>query len=144
MTNRNIVKPIFSIPQEVGKRLWGKEELLVLVSEKFMLKRLIIKKGNKGGLQYHQKKDECGILISGSLLVRFEDGNGGLEERVLKPGACFHFPPGTVHQEEALEECVIIEGSTPHFNDRVRVEEEFGLLQTEGLPSTNEEDIEFK
>ena len=132
---------IFTKPQDVGARNWGKEELLVLVSKKFMLKKLSINSGSKGGLQYHRKKNECGILISGKLLVRYDRGDGVLNEKTLLPGDCFHFPPGVIHQEEAIEDCVIIEASTPHFNDRVRVEEEYGIEAEEGLPSTEMSDI---
>ena len=38
-----------------------------------------MKKGKKGGLQYHHKKNECGYLISGSLLIRYEK-KGKLEK----------------------------------------------------------------
>lgn len=134
-------QPVFATPEEVAPRPWGREELLVLIPGKLMLKRLTIFAGSKGGLQYHRKKDECGLLLSGRLLVRYEDGLGGLTERILLPGACFHFPTGVLHQEEALEDCVIIEGSTPHFDDRVRMEAFFGLGEPMGLPSTPYESI---
>lgn len=137
-------KPRFCSPEDVGPRPWGKEELLVLVKGKYMLKRLTIKKGSKGGLQFHRLKDECGILLSGKMIIRYEDGKGGLEEKLITPGDCFHFTPGVVHQEEALEDCVIIEGSTPHFNDRVRVEEFFGIDDKSGMPSTSIDEIKTK
>ena len=92
-----------------------------------MLKRLFVKAGNKGGLQYHRLKNEGGYLVSGEMIIRYDDGEGGLTEKVIRAGDSFHFPPGVVHQEEAITDCVIIEGSTPHFNDRVRCEEVFGL-----------------
>ena len=38
----------------------------------------------------------------------------------------FHFPPGSIHQR-AITNCEMIEASTPHFNDRVRVEKKFGI-----------------
>ena len=38
------------------KRQWGDEILLHLISKKLSLKILKIKKGKKGGLQYHRKK----------------------------------------------------------------------------------------
>ena len=50
------VDVIFPSPINVGKRDWGKEELLVLIPKTISLKRLKIKKGKRGGLQYHQKK----------------------------------------------------------------------------------------
>lgn len=135
-------QPIFSIAKDMGERPWGVEELLVLVPGKYMLKKLSIKAGSKGGLQYHRLKDECGVLMSGKMIVRHEDELGNIVEKIVVPGDCFHFPPGVVHQEEAIEDCVIIEGSTPHFNDRVRMEEYFGLGEPVGLPSTNFSDIE--
>ena len=42
--------------------------------------------------------------------------------KILSKGKIFHFPPGVIHQEKALTDVEIIEASTPHFNDRVRVE----------------------
>ena len=107
-----------------------------------MLKKLTIAAGSKGGLQYHRLKDECGYLISGKMIIRYESPNGQIVERIIDAGESFHFPPGVVHQEEAVEDCVIIEGSTPHFNDRVRMEEYFGLGMPEGMPSTELKDIE--
>ena len=52
-----------------------------------------------------------------------------------------HFYPGLVHQEEALTDCVLIEASTPHFNDRVRVEGKYGVESNGGLPSTTLQEI---
>ena len=131
-------------PQSVGERNWGEETLLVLASGKYSLKKLFIKRGNAGGLQYHRKKDESGYIVSGKLLIRYQNDGGQLEEIILEAGSTFHFSPGTVHQEEALEDTVIIEASTPHFNDRVRVENDFGLKIEGGLSSTSEEEIELR
>ena len=137
-------KPNFPTPISVGERPWGTEDLLILIPGKYMMKRLRIKKGSKGGLQFHRIKDEGGILISGKLKVRYDDGKSGLEERIIQAGEAFHFPPGIVHQEEALEDCEIIEVSTPVFNDRVRAETEYGLNDVSGLPTTQISEIEFK
>ena len=59
-------------------------------------------------------------------------------------GKYFYFPPGLVHQETALTDCKIIEASTPHFNDRVRVEKKFGIINKSGLQSTSLKQIIFK
>ena len=130
--------------KNLGHRDWGKEILLGLVSKKFSLKKLFIKAGSKGGLQYHRKKDECGFLVSGKLLVRYDNGEGELTEKTLKAGDCFHFPPYFVHQEEAITDCEIIEVSTPHFNDRVRVEKKYGLQENGGLRTTKKSEIIIK
>lgn len=132
---------IFLTPEDMGARDWGTETLLALVPNKYSMKKLFVKAGSKGGLQYHQLKDECGVMISGEMIIRYKDDNGNLAERIVKTGDSFHFPPGFIHQEEAITDCVIIEASTPHFNDRVRVEEDFGLPKGDGLPSTSREEI---
>ena len=142
---RKHVNVIFSDTlKEVGKRDWGKEYTLMLIPGVLLLRRLELKQGKKGGLQYHHKLNECGYLISGKLIFRYDEGNGKLKEKILEPGTCFHIPPGAVHQEEALTDCVVIDASTTHFNDRVRVEKEYGLNSEEGLPSTTEDEVQFK
>ena len=141
---KNIGKVLFPKKKDLGKRIWGKEKLLAHIPKILTLKRLEIKKGQKGGLQYHRKKNECGYLLSGKLIIRYDKGNGKLVKRILNAGSIFHFPPGAVHQEEALSNCIIIEASTPHFNDRVRVEKKYGIFYSKGLPTTLKKEITFK
>ena len=133
----------FLKPKNMGKREWGEEKLLALISKKINLKYLKIKKGKKGGLQFHRKKNECGIIISGKLKVRYQSKKGKLLSRVLKKGSVFHFPPKSIHQEIALLDTEIIEASTPHFNDRVRVEKIFGENNNDGLKTTQKNQIKF-
>jgi len=135
---------IFPKIKSAGPRPWGQEIILAIIPKKLSLKLLKIKKNKKGGLQYHHKKNECGYLLKGKLLIRFDKGNGVLAQKILKPGSSFHFPPGSVHQEEALSDCIIIEASTPHFNDRVRVEKNYGISNFSGLPSTKRSQVILK
>jgi mannose-6-phosphate isomerase-like protein (cupin superfamily) len=135
---------VFPVAQSVGERPWGTEDLLALVSKQFSVKRLKIKAGNKGGLQYHRFKDEVAIMISGQMLIRYDLGDKILQEKIVKAGEVVHFPPGLVHQEEAITDCEIIEASSPHFNDRVRVEENYGFGSPKGLPTTLETEIEIR
>ncbi len=130
--------------KSAGKRPWGVEKILAIIPKKISLKLLKIKKGSKGGLQYHRKKNECGYLIKGKLLIRYDNGNGKLKEKIIKSGTSFHFPPGAVHQEQAITNCEIIEASTPHFNDRVRVEKNYNIFDISGLKSTKLKDIILK
>ena len=138
-------RPIAKFPkaESVGDREWGEEILLVISEGKFTMKKLKIKKGFSGGLQYHRKKDEAAYIISGSLLATYENEYGLLVEKTLEKDSWLHFPNGSIHKETALTDVELIEVSTPHFNDRVRVEEDFGLdpSSTSGLPTTREEDI---
>ena len=126
------------------KRLWGEEIILKIIPKLLSLKLLKIKKGRKGGLQYHHKKNECGYVLSGRMLVRLDNGNGKLNKKILKKGDVFHFPPGSVHQEEAISDCLIIEASSPHFNDRVRVEKLYNLNEEKGLRSTSRKEVILK
>jgi mannose-6-phosphate isomerase len=138
------INEIFPKKKNMGKRNWGSEDLLVLIRGILSLKKIYIKKGNKGGLQYHHKKNECGYVVKGKLIVRYDKGNGKLSKKTLKKGDVFHFSPRLVHQEEALTDCTIIEASTPHFNDRVRVEQKYGLKKAAGLPSTLKKQVILK
>ena len=133
--------PNFPLKKSLGKRTWGSEELLAIIPKKLSLKLLKIKRGKQGGLQYHHKKNECGYIVSGKLKINYDNGRGKLISKILKKGDTFHFPPNTIHQEKALTNCVIIEASTPHFNDRVRVEKKYGIKSVKGLPSTKKSEV---
>ena len=52
----------FPKKKEVGKRKWGKEILLSLIPKILSLKLLKLKKGKKGGVQYHHKKMSVDIF----------------------------------------------------------------------------------
>jgi mannose-6-phosphate isomerase len=143
MKNIEHVDVVFPRQEVMGERDWGEEKLVALIPKVLSLKILTIKKGRKGGLQYHHKKNECGYVISGKMIVRFDNGNGRLQEKILKPGDSFHFPPKSIHQEEAITDCIIVEASTPHFNDRVRVENRYGINSNGGLPSVKESEVIF-
>jgi mannose-6-phosphate isomerase len=45
---------------------------------------------------------------------------------VIGPGAAFHYAPGTVHRVTAIEDTTILEVSTPHLDDVVRLEDLYG------------------
>ena len=139
-------RPIAQFPQaeSVGLREWGEETLLVLASGKYTMKKLEIKAGKYGGLQYHRYKDEASYIVSGEMILRYENEAGVLIDKKVGPGDWFHFPNGCIHQEIALTDVVRIEVSTPHFNDRVRVEKMFGISDLTGLQTTDESDIEFR
>jgi mannose-6-phosphate isomerase len=140
MKKKNI-KNIFPKSKSMGRRNWGNEILLGFVKNKFSLKKLELKKGSKGGLQYHRKKEEFGYLIKGKLKINFSLDNRVLSSKIISSGQFFYFPPYFIHQEEALTNCEIIEASTPYYNDRVRVEKKFGINNIEGLKTSKVSEI---
>ena len=135
------LKKIFPKKINLGKRNWGSEILLALIPKLLTLKMLTLKKGSKGGLQYHHKKNECGYLLSGKLKIKYLTKKGILKEKILKSGSVFYIPPGAVHQEYAITNCKILEASSSHFNDRVRVEKIFGFKETKGLKTTKKNEV---
>lgn len=126
--------PIEVYEPRVLTREWG-EEIFVAETPHYLGKVLKMKAGTKGGLQYHVEKDETFYLVSGSAWVR-TDQNGHVVSTLMEAGESYHVPPKAVHQVEAITDCVFFEASTPHYDDRVRVEAMYGLPADGGLPTT--------
>lgn len=114
-------------------RDWGTEEIIALTPT-HVGKILRRKAGTKGGLQWHLK-EECHYLLSGRLLLRQPNRDNQLVETVVEAGAAWCVSPGSVHQEQALTDCVILEVGDPTVDDRVRVEGDYGLPAGDSLPS---------
>ena len=112
-------------PQRVEKP-WG-WELIWAITDRYAGKILFVKAGESLSLQFHNEKDESWYVLEGRAHVELcRAGEGILEEEVVVPGAAFHFPPGTVHRVTALEDTRILEVSTPHLDDVVRLEDNYG------------------
>src|SRR4029077_12448498 len=78
-------------------------------------------------LQFHREKDESWYVESGRARLELGDaGQEALDEEVVTVGACFRYRPGTVHRVTALEDTTILEVSTPHLDDVVRLEDRYG------------------
>jgi mannose-6-phosphate isomerase len=105
---------------------WG-HELIWAEAKEYVGKVLFVKAGESLSLQFHRVKDESWLVQDGR--AKLELGSAGdamLEEEVVAAGACFHFQPGTVHRVTALEDTTIVEVSTPHLDDVVRLEDRYG------------------
>jgi len=112
-------------PTKVEKP-WG-HELIWVVADAYVGKLLVINKGQSLSLQFHNVKDEAWYVLAGR--AQLELGGPGermLDNDVIGPGESFHFPPGTVHRLTALEDTTIVEVSTPHLDDIVRLEDRYG------------------
>jgi mannose-6-phosphate isomerase len=118
------------IPRRVEKP-WG-YELWWARTERYVGKILHVRRGESLSLQYHNVKDETILLQSGRLL--FETGTPGQEKELrrieMKPGDVFHITPGTLHRMTGIEDCDILEVSTPELEDVVRLEDRYGRAGT--------------
>ena len=54
------------------------------------------------------------------------DASGELQDVPLEAGQSYHVTPGTIHQMEAVTDCDVLEASTPHLDDVVRVQDRYG------------------
>jgi mannose-6-phosphate isomerase len=106
---------------------WG-HELVWALTESYCGKVLFVRAGQALSLQYHEVKDEAWYVQSGraSLELGTAGDESPLEIVEITPGAALHFPPGTIHRVTAIEDTTIIEVSTPHLDDVVRLEDRYG------------------
>lgn len=121
--------------RDLGARDWGKE-ILIANADAYVGKVLLMDKGKAGGLQAHRTKIETFFLWSGQAHVDYDEGDGKLSRLVMTAGMSVHVPAGAAHRVTAVEDCVFFECSTPVFNDRVRLEAEYGEPDCGGLPTT--------
>jgi mannose-6-phosphate isomerase len=105
---------------------WG-YELIWALTDVYCGKVLFVQAGASLSLQFHKEKDESWYVQSGRAKLELGDvGQGVLDEEVIGPGAAFHYVPGTVHRVTAIEDTTILEVSTPHLDDVVRLEDVYG------------------
>ena len=106
---------------------WG-HEVIWAHTPLYVGKILHIKAGQALSVQYHNQKDETIHLLRGEIIYRVGDGEVGspLREVSLVAGESFRNEPGMVHQMEAVTDCDVLEASTPHLDDVVRLSDRYG------------------
>jgi mannose-6-phosphate isomerase len=110
---------------------WGQEEIFA-ETPYYVGKILTVHAGHALSLQYHQRKVETLRVLSGEGEFHLGELGAGTPLRVVpvKAGDVFHITPGTVHRVVATSELVILEVSTPHLDDVVRLEDRYGRQGT--------------
>ncbi len=103
---------------------WGHETIWAH-TEHYVGKVLHVKAGHALSLQYHNMKDETIHLLRGEMIYRVKQGDT-LVELPFRAGQSYRNTPGTVHQMEAVTDCDILESSTPHLDDVVRLTDRYG------------------
>jgi mannose-6-phosphate isomerase len=111
-------------PRRVEKP-WG-WELVWAEAEGYLGKLLFVRAGESLSLQYHEVKDESWLVQEGRAWLELGDVGGALEALEIAPGDAFRFRPRTVHRVTALEDTLVIEVSTSHSLDVVRLEDKYG------------------
>jgi mannose-6-phosphate isomerase len=110
---------------KIVKKPWG-EERIFAHTPKYAGKILIVRKGHRLSLQYHNKKDEMLYLEEGLLKLEIGRNEKKLLKKTIISGESFKVSPKMLHRIEAIENCRLIEVSTPELDDVVRVADDYG------------------
>ena len=131
---------------------WGHETIWAK-TDRYAGKILHIKAGHALSVQYHNRKDETVLLLSGELKYWVHEQATGQRTQAggphrtagtgetpaagrspipqmtdvrLKVGDAFRITPGTIHYMEAVTDCDVLEVSTPELDDVVRLKDRYG------------------
>jgi mannose-6-phosphate isomerase-like protein (cupin superfamily) len=123
--NLSGLEPFAFEPQRTEKP-WG-WELLWARAETYVGKLLFVRAHQSLSLQFHNEKDESWYVLEGRAVVEMgAPGDPIPASEVVGPGAAFRLRAGVVHRVAALEDTLILEVSTPHLDDIVRLEDRYG------------------
>jgi mannose-6-phosphate isomerase len=111
-------------PRRIEKP-WG-WELVWAEADDYVGKLLFIRAGESLSLQYHELKDESWLVQQGRARLELGEVGGELEVLEIAPGDAYRFRPRTVHRVTALEYTTVVEVSTNHLTDVVRLEDKYG------------------
>lgn len=97
-------------------KVWGQEEIVANIN-KYCFKFLHLKQGYQCSLHHHKLKDETFYVSKGTVLMEFTWPNETeLKELVMGVGIDIRIKPYMKHRFTGLEDSVIIEISTQHFD----------------------------
>ncbi len=104
---------------------WGQEELITCNTH-FAVKDIRMVAGTRTSLQSHQRKIETIYLISGELELETIGSHNEPRHEVFKAGDAYHLGAGVIHRVRVLQDCRLIEVSTPELDDIKRHADDFG------------------
>ena len=114
-------------PREIPKP-WG-SELLWAETDLYVGKTLRVNAGESLSLQYHEVKDETLHMLSGEIVFEVGTDIESMETVALRVGESFRITPGTIHRMTAVSDAEILEVSTNHLDDVVRLEDRYGRIE---------------
>ena len=122
--DNSILNPSFSILEE---RPWGGYVVLI-DSENYKVKKLILNPKKRFSLQYHHKRSENWIVVKGKVEITLGD-----KKNIYSYGDIVTVPVKTKHRIENIgdETAEIIEIQTGTYfgeDDIVRIEDDFGRI----------------
>ncbi len=116
----------FAFEPERVEKPWG-WELIWAQTDSYVGKLLFVRGGHALSKQFHKVKDESWYFHEGRAEIELNAPGEAVEKtEVVGSGRAFRLEPGTVHKLTALEDTLVLEVSTPHLDDVVRVEDRYG------------------
>lgn len=107
---------------KIVEKPWG-FELIWAQTDDYVAKILHIEPKQRLSLQYHEKKEETVYVLEGTLLNYTDSESPPMK---IASGQSFHVKPNQVHRFGAGKELVrLVEVSTPHLSDVVRIEDDY-------------------
>lgn len=107
---------------------WGSETIWAHTKH-YVGKILKVHCGEALSIQYHHYKDETMYVLDGTAFINFYKLEDGLpvviKKHIVKDGDSVHIPPTQIHNVEAITDVVILEASTNHLDDLVRIRDRY-------------------
>ena len=119
----------YGVEPRTVEKPWG-WELVWAETELYAGKLLFVRAGESLSLQYHERKDESWLVRDGRARLELGEADGELETVEIGPDDAFRFRPGTLHRVTAVDDLLVIEVSTAHLDDVVRVADRYGRAGT--------------
>lgn len=107
------------------KKPWG-YEIWYAWTDQYVGKIIHVDAGHRLSLQYHVRKDETSYLLKGRMLLTKGPDPDNLTVVEIGPGHQWRNRPGEIHTIEAIEDADVLEVSTPHLDDVVRLQDSYG------------------
>ncbi len=107
---------------EIHTKVWGEEHWIV--NKAYCGKKLVLHRGYRCSIHWHQIKDEVFYVTKGRVLMEV---NG--EPRIMTPGDKQYIAPYDKHRFSGLEDSELIEFSTTHREDDSYREEPSGAIE---------------
>lgn len=104
---------------------WGYEILYSPPHAPTVGKLLHVKAGHRLSLQWHDEKTETLCLIKGMALYVWENDKNELVEQNMELFKGYFNSQGQTHRVIAIEDCDIIETSTPESGNTFRIEDSY-------------------
>ena len=112
---------------QIVDKPWGHEEIIVH-TDKYVMKKLFIKQGQRLSRQFHKIKDETVYVVEGTLLLDLSKTDSENNIVKLTEGQSRRITPETIHRFTAPddESVLLFEVSTPELDDVVRLSDDYG------------------